>query len=129
MAIIGSGFYSYWYGQRDLLEISDGKKITLNYQKVAEVGPGYFVVQAKKRDIKVMGDIKGIKPGDIISFSGIFQKGGTLKLHDYYISKYRALKYAVSVLATFLSFLWFFANFRINWKKLVLVKREPCQIS
>jgi len=105
-----------------------GKEIVINHQKVIEVGPGYFKIRKAGRDIKIMEEIKEIRPGDTISFKGRFQKDATIKLVDYYISKHRPLKYAVSALAVFLTFLWGFANFRIDWKDFTLVEKKSCRI-
>jgi len=133
-----SGWYSCWYSQRhfpslkDYLENEeewDGREIALNYRKVSEVGTGYFKIGSAGRNITVIGEIKELNPGDIISFKGKYQKAATIKVTDYYISEHRPLKYAVSLLAAFLSFLWLLANFRVIWKEFILVERNPCQTS
>lgn len=131
--IIGCGFYSYWYSGRHFFsltdclrdeEVSDGKEISSNYQRVVEAGPEYVVLQMEDRKVKITGDIEGIKQGDMISFKGIFQKGGTIKLVNYCIVKHRRLKYTVSMLAAFLVFLWLWGNFKIDWRDFIFVERN-----
>ena len=105
-----------------------GKEIILNYRKVVEIGPGYFKIREADRDVRVLGEIKDINPGDFISFKGIFQKDATIKLTDYYISKHRPLKYVVSALAVVLTFLWLLTNFHINWKDFTSIEKKSCRI-
>ena len=131
--IFVSGYYSYWYSSVHFVSLKDylkneedwhGRDIALNYQRITSLGPGYFEICGEGRTIRVAGEVKNIKPGDIISFKGVFQKSASVKLTDYYISRHRRIKYGVSALAAFLSFIWLFANFRIDWKKFVLIERR-----
>lgn len=136
--IFVSGLYSFWYSKTHLFSLRDylkeeekwdGKKIAANYQRVKSVGPDYFTIYEHGKEVKVIGEIAGIDAGDIISFKGTFHKDRTIKLDSYYVSKHRWIKYGVSIIATFLPFIWILANFKIEWKRLVLIEKDPCQTS
>ena len=133
LVILGSGYYSYRYAQEHVIsfkdclknpEVLDGKILVLNYRKVITVGPGYFKIREGETEVKVEGDIPGIKEGDIITVRGIFNKKGYLNLTKYYFSPYRNVKYIVSCLGLVLPFVWLSFYFRFNLKDFTLVEKN-----
>lgn len=133
LVIFGCGLYSYDYGRRHFYSLSDylenpeamaGRTIVLTNYKVMAAGGGYFNVKEEDTEIRVEGDIPGIKKGDMVCIEGIFNKEGYISLRDYYIVPYRKVKIIVSCLGLIFAFLYLLTQFRFNPQNFTFIERH-----
>ncbi|MDI6793510.1 MAG: hypothetical protein QME81_11705 [bacterium] len=102
----------------------DGKEIVAFYKEVKFLTEDGFQLKDGKDEIPVTGQIPGVKEGDFISLTAIFHREGYLELKRFHIHYGRQLKQVVSLVPFLLILIFFFKQYRFDWKRKVFTQRN-----
>lgn len=92
---------------------------------VLETGSGYLDVLIDGEGFRILGEVPGIRRGEILEGEFIFHRDRELDIVSIHVHKYRDIKLILSALATLSILSLLFKTYRFDRKKKVL--EEKCR--
>lgn len=134
LGIVALGFYAAWRGPSHELTGWDtlaqpekyaGLTISGSYNRVVGGVENYLVVAPYGHQISLeVGNDFIAKPLDFVSYEGIVQKEGYIKVQALHIHYHRFLKYLASLVPFLVIILWFFKKYRFNFREFYFEERK-----
>ena len=90
--------------------------------KIIEINKNYFLIEVKKKPVKVLGLLEKNKLNYSINGKAIYLEDGSLKAKDFHLSNIRIYKIILSIFPILFIGYLFFKQFKFNKKTLTFIK-------